>query len=172
MASIENTARLIFRWEGGFSNHPLDSGGATMRGVTFNTYKAYCKKKNLPTPTIQQLKKLSTQDALDVLRVLFWEPLKASQINNQSIADLIVDNCWGSGLGYVKIIQRVLGVTPDGVIGPLTLSKINTLPQSQLHKSLKDRRKLYYERVVANNPSQKVFLKGWLNRLNDFTFAP
>jgi len=28
-------------------------------------------------------------------------------------------------------------------------------------------RKAWFEAIVKANPSQKVFLKGWLNRLND-----
>ena len=29
---------FIIRWEGGFSNNPLDKGGPTMKGVTLKTY--------------------------------------------------------------------------------------------------------------------------------------
>ena len=31
-------------------------------------------------------------------------------------------------------------------------------------------RKAFFLNIVKKNPCQKVFLKGWLNRLNDFKF--
>ena len=30
----------------------------------------------------------------------------------------------------------------------------------------------WFHKIVANRPSNKVFLKGWLNRLNDIKFQP
>lgn len=170
MARIEETARAIFRWEGGWSNHKNDRGGATMMGVTLNTYKAYCRKKGKAVPTADDLKRITRETATDVLRVLFWQPLKADSIQNQSVADIIVDNCWGSGLSYLRIVQEVLGEQRDGIMGPKTLAAINGADQRTLHARLVERRRVYYSNVVMANPSQKVFLKGWLNRLKDFKY--
>lgn len=171
MANINLLAPIIFRWEGGYSNHPSDKGGSTMMGVTINTYKVYCKKKGLKTPTVEDLKKITKETAIDVLRLLFWNPLKADSIKNQSIANLIVDNCWGSGLGYMKQVQLVLGVPADGLVGIKTLNAINTANQRELFERLKTKRASFYNNIVLANPSQKVFLRGWLNRLNDFKFS-
>lgn len=30
---------FILRWEGGFSDHPADRGGATNKGVTLSTFQ-------------------------------------------------------------------------------------------------------------------------------------
>lgn len=40
-------------------NDPADLGGATNKGVTIGTYKEYHKKKGLPEPTVEDLKKQS-----------------------------------------------------------------------------------------------------------------
>lgn len=170
MADINKLAPLIFKWEGGFSNHPNDNGGATMCGVTIGTYRNYCRKKGLPAPTVEDLRKITRETCVDILRVFYWNPMKADGIDNQSIANLCVDNLWGSGTGYIKTIQKVVGVTADGLVGPKTLKAINTADQRELFAKLWNRRRQFYEDICKRNPSQNVFLKGWLNRLKDFKF--
>ena len=39
MADYRKLVPFIKKWEGGFSNHPQDRGGATNKGVTFSTYR-------------------------------------------------------------------------------------------------------------------------------------
>lgn len=170
MADISKLAPIIFRWEGGYSNHPNDNGGATMCGVTLTTYKRYCAKKGRPDPSVEDLKKITRETCVDILRIFYWNPMRADSIANQSIANLCVDNLWGSGTGYIKTIQRVVGVVADGIVGPKTIAAINVADQQRLFNDLKMRRKQFYEGICKRNPSQRVFLRGWLNRLNDFKF--
>ena len=39
MADINILAQFILSFEGGFSNHPADKGGATNKGVTIATWR-------------------------------------------------------------------------------------------------------------------------------------
>ena len=171
MADIYNLVPLIFKWEGGFANDKDDNGGATMCGVTLTTYKRYCAKKGRPDPTVDDLKKITRETCVDILRVFYWNPAKADNIKNQSIANLIVDNCWGSGTGWLKKVQQVAGVAADGIVGPKTLAAINNANQKELFTALWNRRKKFYADICSKNPTQKKFLRGWLNRLNDFKFT-
>ena len=41
MARAELLMPFILRWEGGFSDHPADRGGATNRGVTLATFRHF-----------------------------------------------------------------------------------------------------------------------------------
>ena len=67
--------------------------------------------------------------------------------------------------------QQVLGVVVDGIVGSRTLTAVNEYPdQKELFQKLWDRRKQHFENIVQRDPSQKVFLKGWMNRLNDYKF--
>lgn len=171
MAKVELLAPKILKWEGGFSFHPKDKGGATNRGVTIGTFIAYRQKYGLPRPTVDDLRNISDKEWIDILKILYWDKWKADQINNQSIADLLVDWVWASGIYGIKYPQQVLGVTADGIVGSKTLEAINDYPdQEELFSKLWNRRKQHFENIVANNPSQKVFLEGWLNRLNDYTY--
>mgnify|MGYP002949897228 CR=1 FL=1 len=49
MARIEILSPFILSWEGGFTNHPADKGGATNKGVTIATWKA-CLLYTSPSP--------------------------------------------------------------------------------------------------------------------------
>lgn len=191
MADILKLYPKIKKWEGGFVNDPADLGGATNKGVTLNTYRKYCKIKKLPSPSINDLRQITDETVIEILREFYWNPCKADDILNQSIANLIVNSVWGSGLGYIKKVQEVAGVKADGVIGPKTIAAINNADQETLFNKLWQRRKKWFEDVVASSVknyerkigraateaekmkhTNKRFLKGWLNRLNDFTFEP
>lgn len=209
MADINKLIPIIIKWESGvsdldlgnkdlfeqaklkgFANDPADSGGTTMVGVTMETYKAYRKLKRKPAPSVQSLRKITYEEWSDILKTMFWDKMRADEIDNQSIANLCVNTVWGSGAGYIKTIQGVLGVRQDGVVGPVTLGKINAWnPQQALFDKLWTRRKKFLEDIVAKSIAdyerkvgrkatlleqlkytKKRFLKGWLNRLNDFKF--
>lgn len=188
MADIRKLAPILLKWEAGalpqatlekqweiarrkgFSNDPDDAGGATMCGITIATYKRYCKLNGKPFPTVAQLKEITLAEWLDILRTFYWDKMKADQIRNQSIANLCVDNVWGSGAGYIKQIQLVAGVTPDGIVGPKTIAAINNADQRQLFARLAEKRRIFYMNICLSKNSNKKFLKGWMNRLADFKF--
>ena len=171
MADYKKLIPHILKWEGGWANDPADKGGPTMKGITLTTYKAYCKMKGKPVPTQTTLKNITQEEWEDVFKTLYWDKWKADQIRSQSIANLVVDWTWGSGVYGIKYPQRVLGVTVDGVVGPRTIAAINNYPDSKvLFEKLWQRRKKHFEDIVNNNASQKKFLKGWLNRLNDLKY--
>ena len=146
-------------------------------------------QEDAPAPGIEELKKITDDTVVDVLRIFYWDPCKADEIRNQSIANLIVNSVWGSGLGYIKKIQSVVGTKPDGIIGKFTLAAINNANQKELFDKLWNRRKKFFEDIVASSVAayerkigrkateqellkhtNKRFLKGWLNRLNSFKF--
>lgn len=174
----------------GYGNDPADAGGPTMVGVILDTYKAYCREKGKPTPTIQDLKNIQYEEWFEIFKTRFWDRVKADQIKNQSIANLCVNTIWGSGPGYIKIIQAVLGCKQDGIVGPVTLGKINGWqPQEELFDKLWARRKKFFENAVASSiaayerkigrkaterelmtRTNKRFINGWMNRLNSFKF--
>lgn len=172
MADAAELVPIIKKAEGGFANHPFDKGGATNSGITIGTYRQYCKMKGKKTPTVKDLKRMSDNEWFDVFKTLFWNPFRADEILSQSIANICVDFGWASGpVTAIKYIQEVLGVKRDGKMGPITLGAINGWEnQEELFNLIKDKRKWHFDRIVAKNPSQKVFLRGWYNRLKLFSF--
>ena len=82
--------------------------------------------------------------------------------------------------GAAKLLQRTLSksrgvpLSIDGAIGPKTKRvlyaaimdmEVNAEYRRAFCTTYLDYREQLFRTIVANNPSQKVFLRGWLNRL-------
>ena len=166
MADKDKLIPIIKKWEGGYSDNPNDRGGATNSGVTLAVYQSvYGKNK-----TKNDLKRMTNDQWNYIFTKLYWNKWNADEIKNQSIANILVDWVWMSGYGTIKKIQSLFGLTADGIVGNKTISYINSHDQEEVFNKIWNRRKSFYYSLVANNPSQKVFLNGWMNRLNTFKF--
>ncbi len=173
MAEVKLLVPKLLKWEGGFVNDPLDLGGATNKGITIGTFKAFRKNKGLPEPTVEDLKNLTETEWAEILKKNYWDKWHADEIKNQSIADLLVDWLWMSGVYGIKLPQKILGVTIDGIVGPKTIDAVNSYAdQRELFEKLKQERLDYYNRICTTRPANNRFKKGWINRLNDYTFEP
>lgn len=169
MADINQLVPLIKRWEGGYADDPADLGGATNQGITLNTYRHYYGSGL----TARDLQKMSESEWLHILRCGYWEAWQADHIDNQSIANLLVDWVWGSGTGTIARVQKLIGVTPDGKAGPKTLGALNRHPQPRaLFNAIWQARLAYIDHLCQVRPLNKRFRRGWINRLNNFVYAP
>ena len=168
MADINKLSPKIAKWEGGYVNDPTDRGGATNMGITISTWRQVGYDKDGDGDIDKfDIKLLDHKDFSFVLRQ-YWDRWKADQIKDQKLAEILVDWVWGSGKWGIIIPQRLLGVTPDGVVGNKTLSALNSQDPVKFHKLVWDSRLKFLNDIVKRDPSQKKFIKGWVNRLNDF----
>lgn len=173
MAKCELLLPYLMRWEGGYVNDPHDRGGATNKGVTIATWRKVGYDINGDgNIDVVDLQSLSDYDVLTrVLKPHYWDRWQADDIISQSVANILVDWVWGSGAYGIKIPQRLLGVEIDGIVGPQTLAAVNAQEPRELFMRLKQERADFLHRIVDNNPTQKRFIRGWMNRLNDLTFT-
>jgi len=172
MAKIELFAPKILAYEGGFVDDPTDGGGATNMGVTLATWKKVGYDKDGDGDIdAADIRLLSKEDAIAVLKLSYWNRWKADQINNQSIAEILVDWLWGSGKWGIVIPQRLLKVPEDGIVGPSTLYAVNSSNQRGLHAIIFQARVSFIRDLVNNHPEQNKFFNGWMNRLNKFKFV-
>lgn len=166
MAEFKKYAPLLLQLEGGYTNHPDDLGGPTCKGITYNTYKEYCGQEK----TLADLRNMSYGTWQDIMKDMYWDKCLADEIENQSLAEIIVDWCVNSGMVGLRKVQEIAGTKPDGIAGPKTLAAINGSDSMELFNRIKDARKQFYTNIVKRNPSQKVFMNGWMNRLGMFKF--
>ena len=164
MAVYTKLIPIVLKWEGGYAGN-IDGMTCTMKGVTLAAYrKFFGKDKNC-----KDLKEITQAEWDLIFKEGYWDKWKADEIENQSIANLLVDWCWASGIYGIKLPQRVLGVKDDGVVGSKTIDAINNYKdKKELFDKLWNRRKKHFQDIAKNG--KEKFLAGWLNRLNDFKY--
>lgn len=171
MAKIENLSPIVAKWEAGFVNDKTDKGGVTNMGITIGTWRQIgYDKTGDGIIDIQDIRALDEHDFAAVLKI-YWNRWQANRLINQSVANILVDWVFTSGAWGIKIPQRILGLKEDGIVGPATLKAVNSANQKELFDKIFKAREKFFNDIVKNNPSQKRFIKGWLNRLNDFKYS-
>lgn len=170
MADYLKLVPFIKKWEGGFVNDPNDLGGATYMGVTFETYKTYCLNNKLPPPTIERLRRMPAGHWDAIFKTMYWDRWKADEIKSQSVAEILVDWVWASGIHGIKRPQRIIGVPSDGIVGIRTLVAINSNDSQGLFEVIKQARVDFVDEICKKRPANLKFKQGWLNRINDLKF--
>jgi len=171
MANLEPLLKKILLWEGGLSNHALDHGGLANKGITLRTWQrvGYDKDDDYDIDD-EDLVLISKNDVSWLLKTHYWNRWRGDEIRSQPLAEILVDWLWCSGKPAITIPQRVLNVKPDGIVGPVTLAALNAAKPKQLHERIKQERILYIHCILQLDPTQQSFRKGWLNRINSFTY--
>ena len=156
MANANILLPFILRWEGGFVNDPTDRGGATNKGVTITTWRQVGYDKDGDGDIdVDDLKLLTNEDVRDrVLVPHYWNRWKADTINDQKIANILVDWVWASGSHGIKIPQRLLGVDVDGIVGPKTIEAVNFADPKSLFLAIYDERVKFINNIVERSVSE------------------
>ena len=144
--------------EGGFSDHPKDPGGATMKGVTLDTYRSF--KKN-PHLTADSLKKITDAELREIYLNRYWKPSKCDVLP-VGVDMCVFDTAVNSGPGRAaKMLQECVGAVPDGAIGPKTLAAVQAANPVDLIAKYCDTR-LKFLRSLS---TFETFGKGWTARV-------
>lgn len=170
MAKSIKLIPFILQWEGGFVNDPADLGGATNKGVTIGTFREFRKRKGLPAPTVDDLKNISESEWHDIFKSLYWDRWEADYIFNQSVANILVDWVWASGVRGIKRPQKILGVVADGLVGKKTLDALNAADPKKLFDAIKADRLKFVDEICKARPANERFRKGWTNRINSIRY--
>lgn len=175
MANFNDFLKILQNVEGGYQKHSQDSGNynslgqlvGTNWGISAKTYERWIKKP----PSESDMRTMLKSTAVQIYKLWYWNVMRGDSINNQSIANIIIDHGVNAGIGLAaKEVQRVLNqkfgyaLAMDGTIGNQTIQAINKVNQEQLHE-------LYMmERIDHYKSLGGVFLDGWLTRLKSFVF--
>ena len=71
----------------------------------------------------------------------------------------------------MKNFHNALGIksTKEGrIAGPLTMQKLSEVPINQVLDNFISAAIDHYDKIVENNPDQKVYYNGWINRVNNY----
>jgi lysozyme family protein len=70
--NFESCLAITLKWEGGYSNHPDDPGGPTMRGIIQREYDAWLKKKGRAPSSVRNI---SDADVRAIYRTAYWNAM-------------------------------------------------------------------------------------------------
>lgn len=176
-AKFHKISKIILQHEGGYVNDPNDSGGATNKGIAWNTWLKFAQQDLGVTPTLEHLKSITDEQAEIIYRNRYWEPQGFCQIRDDRIGLMVYDWTITSG-GAAKQIQKLLlnsyhqPLAVDGAMGPQTIQALNAVAdQNALLTDITRIRKNYYTALAFNADGSQSknykFLNGWLNRVDD-----
>lgn len=156
--NYQSSLAAVLKYEGGFSNHPLDPGGATMKGVTQHVYDAWRKKRALPTRSV---KNIDQSEIEAIYRQDYWDAICGDDL--PAGVDLATfDFAVNSGVNRAaKFLQTCLGLTPNGVIGRSAIAAAKSKPG--VWADLCDRRLVFLKGLST----WSAFGKGWASRVSD-----
>lgn len=162
---LEKFYKYIFDVEGGYSNHKNDNGGATKYGII--------EKEARKHGYTGDMRDFPKEMAKDIYKKDYYLKNRLNEVKDDRVALSVFD--WavnGGSSRAVKEVQKVLNemngnndLAVDGIIGKYTLAALNGADPEKLLKAYQQAQSNFYDGIVKRNPSQKVFLKGWHNRL-------
>jgi len=153
MSIFDSLFDRLMDHEGGYVNHPNDPGGETMWGVTKRVAQAhgyYGNMRNLPKETAQRIADKS-----------YWQAVHGDQLP-RAVAWQVVDAAYNHGNRQaVKFLQRAIGASDDGLIGPRTLAAVKAMEQNDILLRFNAERLEFY----TNLRTWQTFGKGWSRRI-------
>jgi lysozyme family protein len=178
MAEFEPCYEKVIRLEGGYNLHEVagDRGGMTYAGIARNFWPKWAGWGKIDAGEYDA--KLTSM-VRAFYKKEYWDKMRGDQIVSQQIAYHIYAFSINAGRkAAVRLAQRVVGATPDGIFGPKTLARLNEMIEDE-----KDERifivtysllKIFrYKDICLNDDrrqfdkieSNEKFLCGWINRV-------
>ncbi len=154
--NFDKALAYVLEHEGGWSDHPRDPGGATMKGVTQAVYDSYRKMRARPP---QSVRFITDEELKAIYKFQYWDRVQGDLLPN-GVDYAVFDFAVNSGVGRAsKYLQAVVGVQQDGIIGARTIAAI-TNPTATIN-ALCDRRMGF----LRNLKTFLTFGRGWTRRV-------
>lgn len=139
----------------GYVNIPADRGGETKYGIAQNA-----------NPEVS-VRDLDLNGAMQVYFNKYWLTGSCDRLP-YPLTIIHFDGCVNHGVKRAnRFLQQALGVADDGQVGNGTLGALSQAPIDAVIAGIADRRRAFYQSIVNRDPSQAMFLKGWMRRIDE-----
>ena len=160
MSNFDEILAVILKHEGGYVDHPDDPGGATNYGITHRTLGAYLGRD----VTKRDVREVSPETVKAIYQQEYWDKIQGDRLLNRGVALVLFDYAVNSGVSRaVLVLQRIVGVTPDGTFGSITLRNTNSTGPGLIIDAITEERRGFLRRLKT----YKTFGKGWEKRVTD-----
>ncbi|MEM8956584.1 MAG: glycoside hydrolase family 108 protein [Pseudomonadota bacterium] len=150
---------VVLEHEGGYVDHPDDPGGATNLGITHLTLADWRGKP----VSKSDVRALERTEAEEIYRARYWNALNCDGLPPG--VDLVLFD-FGVNAGparAARMLQRIVGATVDGQIGPKTLAATARHAPDSLIERFSDDRLASYRRLKHWGS----FGRGWTRRTEE-----
>lgn len=152
--TFDQCIEKVLAHEGSYSDHKDDPGGRTMYGITEAVAREVGYRGNMQELPLDLAKR--------IYRERYWNAVRADELP-AGIRYLMFDAAVNSGPRQsILWLQRALGVTADGILGPITLAHAFASERGLASKLLSQRL-----RFMTNLPTWQSFGRGWARRICD-----
>lgn len=153
--NFPESLKLVLKHEGGFVNHPADPGGMTNLGVTRKVWEEFTGE----TATESDMRALRVVDVAPLYQSRYWKKCNCDNLPS-GLDYAVFDYAVNSGVSRAcRALQTLVGVVPDGVIGPATIAAVGA--GNGLIERLCDSRLKFLQGL----PTWRTFGKGWGRRV-------
>src|ERR1700739_1630431 len=122
-STYERAITQVFKDEGGYSNDAGDPGGPTNWGITIIDARLYWKHD----ATAEDVKNMPRSIAEEIYVKHYADPLQYNSLP-AGVDYAVLDYGINSGISRsAKVLQSIVKVPADGVIGPITINATNAL---------------------------------------------
>lgn len=154
--NFDKCLKMLLSHEGGFVNHPKDPGGITNLGVTKKVYDEWTGRES----TEQEMRDLTPEDVAPIYKKNYWDRVKGDSLPS-GLDWACFDWAVNSGSGRpAKAVQRAVGATADGAIGPATLGLVMEKDPKFIIEYVHDVRQDFYKSLKTF----ETFGRGWTRR--------
>jgi len=149
--------------EGGYSNRKTDAGGPTKYGITHNTLAAH---RGVKSVSAEQVKAMTLEEAEKIYRKSYWSQSGGSLLPS-GLDYAAFDYGINSGPGRaVRSLQKVVGVSQDGIVGGGTLRAVKDYPGG-IEKLIRDYcdERMRFLRSLGGKTGWSANGRGWTIRV-------
>ncbi|MBP8288552.1 MAG: glycoside hydrolase family 108 protein, partial [Chromatiaceae bacterium] len=135
--------------EGGLVNDPKDPGGVTKFGISQRSYPAL------------NIRALSLDEAKAIYQRDYWDKVQGEALP-AGLDLLLLDHAVNAGPARaIRLLQHLVGVPEDGVMGPVTLAGVAIADRDDLIARYTELRLDFYRDL----PTWRHFGAGWSRRV-------
>ncbi len=160
-ANFAKAMKIELVYEGGKDNDPVDPGGRTNQGIIQREYSAYRLRKGLPNRDVFLMEDAERDEIYDTQygKKIHFDELPPG------VDIVMLDGAINSGVTQsVKWAQRALGLNADGVLGMVTMERIQNHPDHDaLIADILERRRAFLKALKT----YWRFGKGWMARVDN-----
>ena len=161
--TLDEALQFTLKWEGGYTNDPLDPGGPTNFGIIQSRYDEYRTDKGLSK---QPVKLITKSEYTEIYDKYYWEPIRAQWVSSP-LGLVLFDTAVNLGVGGATArLQASLKVPVTSRWTQAISDKIHTADQFAVALNICNLRIAKRYARVRQRADQRRFLRGWLNRDN------